>query len=89
MIDFPAAVYSLCALTSLACALLLLRGFRRTGARLLLWSGLCFTGLALNNLVLFVDLVVIPTGPDLSLLRSATALFGVTVLVFGLVWDAQ
>ena len=88
MIDFPASVYTLCALTSLACALLLLRGFRRTKARLLLWSGLCFAGLALNNLVLFVDLVLVPDA-DLSLLRSGTAFLGVAVLVFGLVWDAQ
>jgi hypothetical protein len=88
MIDVPAAVYTLCALTSVACALLLLRAFRRTKARLLLWSGLCFAGLALNNLVLFVDLVLVP-GVDLSLLRSGTAFIGVAVLVFGLVWDAQ
>ncbi len=87
MIDFPIAVYTLCALTSVACALLLIRGYRKTGARLLLWSGLCFVGLALNNMLLFVDLVVVPA-VDLSLLRSGTAFVGVAVLAFGLVWDA-
>ena len=54
------AVYMLCAATSLACAVLLLRGYRRSGARFLLWSSLCFVGLALNNVILFVDKVVLP-----------------------------
>ena len=88
MIDFAVAVYILCALTSLACAILLARGYRKSRARLLLWSGLCFAGLAINNALLFVDLVVVPS-VDLSLLRSASAFAGVAVLAFGLVWDAQ
>jgi hypothetical protein len=88
MIDFAVAVYVLCALTSVACAILLIRAYRRTRARLLLWSGLCFVGLAANNLLLFVDVVVVPS-VDLSLLRSAAAFAGVAILTFGLVWDAQ
>ena len=88
-VDFGAVVYALCALTSFACALLLLRGYAKSRSRLLLWSGLCFAGLVLNNVLLFVDLVVVPTGPDLSLLRSATAFASLSVLVFGLVWDAS
>jgi hypothetical protein len=82
------AVYLLCALTSLACAVLLLRAWRRTGLRLLLWSGLCFVWLVVNNLVLFADWVLFPE-LDLSLVRSATALAGVSTLLFGLIWDAQ
>ena len=84
------AVYVLCALTSIACAVLLLRGHARTGNRLLLWSGACFGWLALNNVLLFVDLVVLP-GPatDLSLYRAATAVLGVATLIYGLVWEAQ
>ena len=62
-------VYILCALTSAACAGLLFMAYRRTGARLLFWSGLCFVGLALNNLLLVVDLLVVPA-TDLSILRA-------------------
>jgi hypothetical protein len=83
------AVYILCALTSVACAVLLLRSYRRSGMRLLLWSGLCFVMLAVSNVVLFVDLVVIPEDIDLSLLRSSIGLVGVATLLYGLIWDAQ
>ena len=82
------AVYILCALTSMACAVLLLRGYSRSRLRLLLWSGLCFVALAVSNLVLFVDLVVVP-GMDLSLVRSSLALVGVATLLYGLIWDVQ
>ena len=84
-----AAVYVLCALTSLACAVLLLRGFQARGVRLLLWSGLAFIGFALGNVMLVVDRVV--TGPevDLALLRSLAVLAGLAVLIYGLVWDAR
>lgn len=83
------AVYILCALTSMACAVLLLRSYRRTGMRLLLWSGLCFVSLAVSNVVLFVDLVVVPKEIDLSLIRSGLGLVGVAILLYGLIWDAQ
>ncbi len=81
-------VYALCALTSLLCAGLLVRGYLQTGARLLLWASLCFTGLALNNVLLFVDLRVVPS-IDLSVWRSLPALAGVVALIYGLVWDAR
>lgn len=83
---FPAAVYLLCFLTSSACALLLARSYRRAGARLLLWSALCFLLLAANNLVVFVDMLVLPTW-DLRLARHALALSAVGVLLFGFIWD--
>ncbi len=79
-------VYGLCALTSAGCAALLLQGYRRSGTRLLFWSSLCFAGLALNNALLFVDLVVVPE-IDLRLLRSAVALSATSVLIFGLIWE--
>lgn len=79
-------VYTLCALTSLACALLLARGYRRSGARLLLWSSLCFGGLFLNNALLVVDLSLLP-GTDLLITRQIPALIGVALLLYGLVWD--
>lgn len=82
------AVYMLCAATSIACAVLLLRAYGRTGARLLLWSGLCFAFLGANNVVLFLDLVVF-RNVDLRLVRHATALVGMLLLVWGLVWDAE
>lgn len=83
---FPAMVYMLCFLTSAACAFLLVRSYRRTRARLLLWSSLCFLFLAANNLVVFFDMLVVPDH-DLRLLRHLLALAGVSVLLFGFIWD--
>lgn len=79
-------VYLLCALTCLACALLLARAYRRTRARLLLWSSLCFACLCLNNILLFVDLSLAPT-VDLLLVRQIPALVGVALLMYGLIWE--
>lgn len=80
-------VYALCALTSLLCAALLFRGYRRSGARLLLWSSICFFGFFLNNLLLLVD-VNVPL-EDLSIWRSLPALGGTLILVYGLVWETR
>jgi hypothetical protein len=80
------AVYILCALTALACAVLLLQGYRRSRMRLLLWACLCFAGLTVNNALLYVDLVVAPS-IDLSVPRTLVAVASVTLLVFGLIWD--
>ena len=85
---FPTAVYSLCFLTSSACAWLLGRSYRRAGARLLLWSSLCFLLLAASNLLLVVDLLVVPA-MDLRLGRLLLALAAVSVLLFGFVWDLE
>jgi hypothetical protein len=82
------AVYILCAATSVACAVLLLRAYGRTKARFLLWSGLCFAFLGANNVMLFLDLAVFHE-TDLRLVRHATALTGLSLLVWGLVWDAE
>ena len=82
------SVYVLCALTSLACAVLLLRGYRQRGVRLLLYSGLAFVGFTLGNAMLVVDVVMVPT-VDLALFRSLPVLFGLLVLIYGLVWDAK
>lgn len=79
-------VYLLCALTSAAVAFLLLRGWRRTGASLLLWSGLCFVGFFLNNLLLVVDQRWFQ---DLSVWRTLPALAGVSLLLYGLVWRSE
>lgn len=81
-------VYLLCALTALICAVLLLRGYFQTGARLLLWSGLCFVGLTANNTLVFVDLHVVPD-QSLLLWRNISALLAISLLLFGLVWDSK
>jgi hydrogenase/urease accessory protein HupE len=81
-------VYVLCALTSVICALLLVRSWKRSRARILLWSSLCFVGLAANNILLLTDLVFIPD-VDLSIVRATTALGAVAVLVIGLIWERR
>ena len=81
-------VYYLCALTSLACAILLLRAYSQRGVRLLLWSGLAFVGFTLGNILLVIDVLVVPR-IDLSLLRSLPVLAGLIVLIYGLVWDTK
>ena len=83
-----AIVYLLCAATSLACAVLLLRGYRQNGVRLLLWSGLCFIGLALNNALLFIDLELLPER-DLFTVRTIPALAGLLLLLYGLIWEER
>lgn len=89
------SVYFCCALTSLACAIMLFRGYRRSGARFLVWCGLCFACLAINNALLFVDRVVYPEdvlrffSVELSLWRGIAALAGMSLLLFGLIWDAE
>lgn len=83
-----AVVYALCAVTSLLAAMLLLRGYRQTGARLLLWSGLCFLGLTINNVLVFVDLVIQPER-DLLIWRNLPALAGMSLLLHGLIWDSR
>ena len=81
-------VYLLCGFTSLACAVLLLRGYRSSGARLLLWSGLCFACFFLNNVLLIVDVRMLPE-LDLSVVRSLPLLVGIALLLWGLVWETR
>jgi Family of unknown function (DUF5985) len=78
-------VYGLCALTSLACFVLLWRSWLGSRHRVLFWSALCFAGMTLNNVVLVLDKLVIAT--DLSTWRLAVALASVLLLVYGLVWE--
>ena len=82
------AVYLLCGITSVACTLLLVRGYLASKSKLLFWSSLCFGGLALNNVLLFVDLVMVPA-TNLGLVRSTLALAAMMTLLFGLVWERQ
>lgn len=76
----------LCMLTSLACAVLLLRAYGQGRVRLLLWSGLCFAGFSVSNGLLFVDRNVLPE-MDLSLIRLIPTLAGMLCLLYGLIWE--
>jgi hypothetical protein len=80
------AVYALCAGAALLCTVLLLRAYRETGTRLLLWSTICFGCLTLNNLLVILDRIVFPD-IDLFLLRDVAALAGIAALLFGLIWE--
>lgn len=82
-----APIYSLCAIVALICAIQLLRAYLRQRYRLLLWSGLCFVGLTLNNALLVIDKIMLPE-VDLSVWRLLVALASMTVLLYGLIWDA-
>ena len=82
------AAYVLGALTMLACSVLLLRGYAQGKRRLLLWSGLCFLGLAMSNFLIFVDLVIFPD-VDLYYLRLSAAAVSMALLLFGLIWDTR
>jgi hypothetical protein len=87
-IFFPAAVYLLCFATSATCALLLARNYRKSAARLLLWSALCFALLAANNLLVFIDLVILPNA-NLQIERLLLSVAAVAVILFGLIWDLE
>ena len=81
-------IYTLCALTALLCAYLLLQAYLRSRSRLLLWSGLCFAGLTVNNVVLVLDKLVF-LSIDLSIWRALLALASMAILLYGLIWDSE
>jgi hypothetical protein len=82
-------VYLLCALTSIGCAMALLRNYRRAKSRLLLWSGVAFAFLAGTNILLFIDLGILPSTIDLSSCRDLCALVGLAIFIFGLIWESK
>ena len=81
-----AIVYALGAATTLLCAVLLSMAYKRVNRRLLLWSALCFAGLALSNILVFVDLVLVPD-QDLYIWRLVTATIAMGLLLYGLIWE--
>ena len=83
-----AIVYLLCGLASAICAALLARSYLRSRARLLLWSALCFAFLAANNLLVIMDLLLLPA-VDLRLPRLLLSFAAGAVLLFGLIWDVE
>jgi hypothetical protein len=86
---YQALVYLLCMLTSIACLLLLVRGYRRTRAKLLLWCSLCFVGLTLNNMFVVVDELVLGPEIDLRPVRVIFQLAALAVLIYGFIWEAD
>lgn len=88
MRSFQSAVYFLCFATSFAAMLLLLRSYMQNKSPLLLWSALGFVAFAVNNLLLFADLVLLPH-IDLLPFRQATALVGVGLLLYGFLWEVD
>jgi hypothetical protein len=81
-------IYTLCLGACVVCAYLLLRGYRRSGTRLLLWTGLCFSLLSINNLAVLLDLAVF-VDEDLQAWRHAASLAAVAVLLIGLIWESE
>jgi len=88
MVSLQAIIYSLCLLTSAGCAFLLVRSYGRSRRRLLLWSALCFVLLAINNLFVVIDLLILST-VDLVPLRNLASLAAVSVLLFGFIWETE
>jgi hypothetical protein len=89
MISLPSLVYLLCFATSVACLILLVRSYMKSRTQLLLWAALCFVGLALNNALLFIDVVVFPTEISLQHWRHATAIGAVLVLLYGFIYESD
>jgi hypothetical protein len=81
-------IYGLCAIVAFLSAYLLLAAYRRHGHSLLLWSGICFAGFTINNILLILDKLVY-LDADLSLYRTVVALGSVMVLLYGLIWDVN
>ena len=79
-------VYLLCSITSLGCAIMLMRAYFNNRTRLLFWSSLCFVGIATNNIILSIDFSLGPNY-DLSSIRAIAALLGMGVMMYGLIWD--
>lgn len=81
-------VYLLCAVASVLCATALLYKFRKTRVRLLFWSGICFVGFAVSNVLLFIDLVILSKDVNLLFFRTLPTLVGLGSLIWGLVWES-
>lgn len=82
-------IYLLCAFTAFLCAWMITRSYTRNRHRLLLWSGLCFWGLFVNNVLLVLDRLVFPTEVDLTTLRLSAGLAALLLLLYGLIWEEE
>ncbi len=86
---FRFILFLLAALTSIGCTWLLLRGYARSRVRLLFWTGVCFVFLSVNNVLLFVDTIILPTEVDLRIFRLTAALVGIACLLYAFIWEAE
>ena len=86
---FKVVLFALAILTSLACTFLLFRGYVQTRLPILMWSALCFVCLSINNILLFVDIVVLPSAIDLRLFRHGAALVGMLFLIYGFIRESE
>ena len=82
-------IYLLCLVASVGCAWLLARSYSLSRSRLLLWSALCFLFIAMNNFLVVIDVVVLPTSVDLVPWRRLASLMAVSVLLFGFIWETE
>lgn len=85
---FKELVYLLCIITSLSCTVLLFRSYMKQRVRLLLWGTICFIGLTINNVILFMDIVILEQ-IDLRVPRLLSSLTGMLFLLYGFIWDSQ
>ena len=85
---FPSLVYLLCFLTSAACATLLVRQYSIARSAILLWSAACFVFLAVANLLVVLDMLVLPD-VDLRPARMWLTFLAVCVLLFGFIWEVD
>lgn len=83
-----AALYIVIFFTTLLCAVLLLRAWSHVRRKLLLWSGLCFMGLAVSNALKFADLIVFAK-TDLYTWRLISAALALALLLYGLIWESE
>lgn len=81
-------VYLLCFLTAALAAGLLVRQFRMVRSPVLLWSAACFVLLALSNLLVVVDELLVPD-VFMRQARLGLTLLAVTVLLYGFIWEAE
>jgi len=86
---FKLVLFLLAIVTSLACTVLLFRAYLRTGLRILMWSAFCFVCLTINNVLLFVDLVLLPADVDLRAFRHGTALVGMMFMLYGFIRESE
>jgi len=86
MISTAFFTYLLCAVVSGASAFLLLRGYRRSRSRMVLWTGVAFVFLTVSNILLVFDLL---NTMDLARARPILISTGLAFLIYGLVWEQE
>lgn len=84
----PGLVYLLCFLTATLCAVLLVRGYLKTSSPILLWSAACFVFLAVSNLLVVIDRLIL-LEVSLRTPRLFLTLFAVALLLYGFIWETD